>query len=153
MTPRNSQVLRALGDLPIMALTAYGEARSQSVLGLVAVLCVLRNRLAAGRWGMTLTDVALAYRQFSCWNDEDPNLPKLVALAAAIGGGQPKPDDPTLDVCLYLAERVIRGELRDPTGDALFYYAASMPKPPAWAAPPAIRTVVIGAHSFYRNVT
>lgn len=138
-----------LTDIQAATLTVYGEARNQPVIGLVAVLCVLANRLALKRWGTSWVDVCLAPWQFSCWNAADPNRAKLEALAVASA----PVDDPVLDVCAFLAARVVAGDLRDPTGHATHYLnMETVKKLPTWTQVPAVRTTVIGNHSFFANV-
>jgi len=67
-------------DLLIAARTLWGEARGESYEAKKAVGHVLLNRLKAGHGhGSTLAGVCLQPLQFSCWNADDPNLPKLRA--------------------------------------------------------------------------
>lgn len=133
-------------------LTVYGEARNQPVLGLVAVLGVIGNRVRLQIRGTTWPTVCFAAAQFSCWNLDDPNRPRLETLAELMLDGGTLPDDPILDVCGYLAERAVAGTLSDPTQGATHYFNPDAVPVPAWARAPAVRTTTIGSHSFYRHV-
>lgn len=70
--------LNSFSDQEIVARTLWGEARSQGVMGMVAVACVIMNRsYNPGWWGTSLRGVCLAPMQFSCWNDSDPQAEKM----------------------------------------------------------------------------
>lgn len=69
-------------DIDIAFRTVYGEARDQSKAGKQAVVHVILNRArkAAGRKQFGDGTIAGACKypwQFSCWNANDPNLPKM----------------------------------------------------------------------------
>lgn len=71
-------ILQPLSDQEVIARTLWGEARSQGVMGMVAVACVIMNRsYNPGWWGTSLRGVCLAPMQFSCWNDSDPQAEKM----------------------------------------------------------------------------
>lgn len=126
----------------VVALTLWGEARGEGHDGLVAVGCVIRNRVEHPRWwGDDFTAVCLDPWQFSCWNTDDPNLPKMLHVA-----GVPDAD---YAAALDVAEGVIGGVTPDPTQDADSYFDVRMAEPPSWAAR-AAHTVDIGHHTFYR---
>lgn len=70
--------LNSFSDQEIVARTLWGEARSQEVMGMVAVACVIMNRsYNPGWWGTGLRGVCLVPMQFSCWNDDDPQAEKM----------------------------------------------------------------------------
>lgn len=67
-------------DQDIVARTLWAEARSQGILGMVAVACVIQNRAKnPGWWGHDLRGVCLARMQFSCWNQNDPQFSSIRA--------------------------------------------------------------------------
>jgi hypothetical protein len=67
-----------LAVIDTFARTIWGEARGEGCLGMEAVAYVIRNRVRNPRWwGKDYSSVCLAHSQFSCWNQNDPNLPKL----------------------------------------------------------------------------
>lgn len=130
-------------DVDIMARTIMGEARGESEEGKIAVGWVIKNRVNAGKWfSGDVYEVCRKPYQFSCWNQGDPS--RVVILAARTG-------DPVFDECIDVARRVLSGSVPDPTGVATHYYANYISKP-AWADSPAIFTVKIGVHLFYKNV-
>ena len=129
-----------------LARTLWGEARGEPTRGIEAVAAVVINRVARARakggfwWGDTVIAVCRKPFQFSCWNADDPNLAKLLAVRA----GEAK-----FDLCLNVARQAVSGQLADPTGGATHYHARSVR--PAWAAGRS-PTVEIGSHLFYANV-
>ena len=142
--------LARLDEEEVTALTAFGEARNQPVLGIVGVLSVLNNRKRNGHWGSSFLSVCLAPMQFSCWNDDDPNQPKLLALAQLMVVGSPLPYDPALLVCRTLAAELVAGLLQENVQGAMFYAVSTLR--PSWAHPPAEMVAIIGAHAFYTGV-
>lgn len=136
-------------DVDTLARTVWGEARGESDLGKTAVAWVIRNRAGrtafarhlAGREG-AIDWVCKAAWQFSCWNVQDPNRAKLVAL---------HPIDFALE--LQLATEVLKGGAPDPTGGADHYHTVDAPSwatlwPPDWASTMA-ETARFGGHVFY----
>ena len=133
---------------PAQAATETYKAFLQ-LLVIAAVGHVVLNRVAAQRWwGRTPEDVCLKAWQFSCWNVNDPNRPKLVAVTHA---------DALFQLALQLSQDLLgRSEtarqLDDPTQGATHYHADPLPLP-AWArAPGATECARIGHHIFYRNI-
>ena len=82
--------MSALGDLHAMALTLWAEARGEGVNGMAEVAGVIIVRFNNPGWwtrdrGDDIPDdtIEAACRdpwQFSCWNKNDPNLPKMLAM-------------------------------------------------------------------------
>lgn len=130
----------------VLARTLWGEARGESVRGMEAVAAVVMNRVAAARagrvrwWGRTVAEVCRAPWQFSCWNEGDPNRPRLLAVTAA---------DPAFAAALRIARRAVAGTLGDPTGGATHYHRGGIT--PSWAAGRA-PCAEIGRHLFYRGI-
>ena len=152
MTPQEWKAFtRGLTETQAAGLTVYGEARNQSVSGLQAVLSVIRNRVASGRWGQTWNDIVFAPKQFSCWNEGDPNREMLLQLGTDMLS-HTKHLNPILDVCLWLADKMVKQEYPSNVADATHYFAPSVVDMPNWAKAPAIRRTIIGAHAFYSNV-
>jgi N-acetylmuramoyl-L-alanine amidase len=129
-------------DIDVLARTIWGEARGEPLPGMEAVAAVVVNRVAAKRrsWGASAAEVCLARRQFSCWNADDPNRAKLLAL---------RPGDPLFETCLRVARRALAGVLADPTGGATHYHARGVH--PRWARG-RTPSAEIGRHVFYRDV-
>lgn len=135
-----------MSDQDILARTLYGEARGEGGGGMQAVACVVLNRQAL--WSKhphfgdgTIASVCLAPWQFSSWNANDPNLPKVKAVTFS---------DPTFAQCLQIASDAMAGLLKDVTNGATFYYVTNSTIP-SWAIDKT-PCVVIGHHSFFRDI-
>ena len=148
-------VLAALSDHQVLALTMWAEARGEAVEGRIAVGCVVRERVRDPRWPDTYREVCLQTWQFSCWNTSDPNHAKLMRLAtlflADFAIRSSTPLDPMLRECLYLAEGVIGGQILDRVGRANHYLTRTLLErhPPAWTAGQVPVARVVG-HAFFR---
>lgn len=131
----------------VLARTLYGEARGEPVRGKEAVAAVVMNhvRRAEARcghfwWGATVEEVCRKPWQFACWNPNDPNREKLLAVNTR---------DNAFNCCLRIARRAVAGTLKDPTDGATHYHARGV-KPP-WARLKA-PCAVIGEHLFYNSI-
>ncbi|MEF7613183.1 cell wall hydrolase, partial [Aquincola sp. MAHUQ-54] len=110
----------------VLARTIWGEARGGSRLGMEAVAACVLNRLRRkqpGRFGASVAEVCLKPLQFSCWNEGDPNLPKLKAVDER---------DERFRLCLEIARRAVAGTLADPVSGSDHYHTVSVS--PAWSA-------------------
>lgn len=139
VTPAPASPPLSPADRDALVRTLYGEVRGEPEAGQVAVVHVVRNRVLRARTGAAFE----CHRpwQFSCWNGNDPNLPKLLTL------------QPTAPAYLALGTVVDRAwTAPDAVQGARHYYVTDMPKPPAWAVPPAREVARIGAHSFWAGV-
>ena len=131
-------------DIDTMARTLWGEARNQGIIGMEAVACVIMNRLAVSEshagywWGNTVTDICRKPWQFSCWNENDPNREKLLAVTS---------DDREFSAALDIAKDAVNGHLSDVTGGANSYCTVSLK--PSWAVN-MIQTAIIRQHVFYK---
>lgn len=140
-----------LSELEVLVLTLHHEASGEGRRGMLAVGCVIRNRAAWGKWGPTLRDACLAFKQFSCWRPAGgtTNYGRLVMHADALRAGR-RP--PVLQAAFDCAQAVL-ADVEDETRGADHYFApaAMLPKGrvPAWAAG-VTPTATIGGHVFYR---
>lgn len=125
----------------IAARTIWQEARGEPQEGQRAVAHVIVNRMRSGRWGSSLTSVCLARKQFSGWNEDDPN--RLISCLLA-------DDDSSLVEFAGFIAAAMAGE-PDPTQGSTHYYAASMATPPLWAVGQT-PVAVIGNHRFFRGI-
>lgn len=125
----------------IMARTAWGEARGEGSRGMQAVLNVIMNRVKKGGWwGVTPAEVCKKKSQFSCWNKNDPNYSKLLAV---------NENDPNFRTALSLAKSAYAGTLPDITGGATNYVnLAALNSIPSWVKN-MTKTAQIGNHTFY----
>ena len=132
-----------LPDVEVLARTLYGEARNQKLEGIIAVANVITNRAqySIKRYGIGITEVCLMKWQFSCWNDTDPNLDKLMGDIV----------DPTIYKCRVIANISVVSLLVDNTYGATHYHHKSIT--PYWSESNQMnRLVYIGDHIFYREV-
>ncbi|WP_010297196.1 cell wall hydrolase [Candidatus Odyssella thessalonicensis] len=134
-----------MNDVQILARTIYGEARGEyyrvdgGLASLIAVGNVVNNRYKQQSWyGKTIAEVCQKPYQFSCWNPNDPNQ-KLITTTIM---------DPLFDICLDVADRIIKDEWPDLTRGCDHYHAASMATFPTWSlsSKPQLK---IGQHIFY----
>ena len=111
-------------DIDIMARTIWGEDRGGGALGMEAVAWVIKNRANYPCWwGHDIQSVCKAREQFDCWNNNDPNYPKILAVTAST---------PSFALAQSVAQGVLDGSIPDPTGGAVNYYAKTI-SAPAWA--------------------
>lgn len=144
MTPEQRDFLIELPDIEVMARTIYGEARNQGIRGMTAVAMVIVNRVNdfSNRFGAGTVNVCLKPWQFSCWNDGDPNLEKLMLSRL-----ESKP----MWQSRIVAAMADDGLLVDITNGATHYHHRNIF--PWWMQSKGmIHTVDIGDHFFYREV-
>ena len=91
-------------------------------------------------WGRVMVGVCLKPWQFSCWNTNDPNRAKLLAISEA---------NRTFRTCLSVAGRALAGAVEDKTAGATHYHTRTVT--PAWSRGRA-PCAVIGGHLFYNDV-
>ena len=139
----NDQTDRAIIQ-DILARTIWGEARGETLTGKEAVANVVLNRLKTAQrrgkmwWGNSIIDICQKPMQFSCWNENDINRKKLLAVTEA---------DQQFAICQRIARRALNGVLPDHTFGADHYHEASIM--PDWAES-RVATVTIGHHVFYQ---
>ena len=107
-----------------LAVTIYGEARSEPEVGQIAVAYTILNRASKQR---TLCQVALAPKQYSVFN----NNPKLRAIAVSlhlIPEQKNIIDQKSWDQAVKVAQMVTRKYVEDPTGGATHYIADKVMK-------------------------
>lgn len=140
-------------DLNVLAQTIWGEARQEGTKGMIAVGNVIKNRAEANKkmFGQGIKGVALKPKQFSCWNQGDPNreklkdilqYDKLVSMRKS-PTGEPfnewfqkfKNTGEYLEYKSYLkakeiAKQILNGSLPDPTKGAVYYHTLDVK--PIW---------------------
>lgn len=133
-------------EIAVVAATLWGEARNQGEDGMRAVAWVIANRMRREHRGLTSASaVCLAPKQFSCWNDNDPNLPKMRSIAAS-------PDRDYIVASAIARELLTSGlQGRDVTNGATHYYARSL-RPPAYWARGKTHCAAIGGHLFFNDI-
>ena len=129
------------GAIDTLARTLWGEARGETKAGKEAIASVILNRLKKpGRFGGTIEDVCRKPFQFSCWNDNDPNLPKLKKVNL---------NDSNFAECVSIAKVAVNGLLDDSTVGADHYHTTGVS--PNWSQgkTPCVK---IGTHLFFNNI-
>lgn len=131
-------------DFDTAARTVYGEARGEPFAGMKAVAHVMLNRARKMYRGKNLHEVCTAKWQFSCWNEDDPNREKLLAVDYS----DTRFTKSVRALLEAIEEQVIS---YDPTKASLHYHVRNMSNPPNWAKghKPA---AIIGAHAFFNTV-
>lgn len=156
-------------DVSILAQTMWGEARSHGAKGMLAVGNVIKNRAEANEkmFGQGIRGVALKPKQFSCWNEGDPNrdrIKKILKYDKLINLRQSPDGTPFnewfakfkntgyyMDYKAWLlakdvAKKIIGGTAPDPTNGAVYYHTTAVK--PIWRTK-LDRVAVIGNHIFY----
>jgi N-acetylmuramoyl-L-alanine amidase len=134
------KIFLELSDAELLARLIFGEARGESDIGKLAVAHVVFNRVKDGRrYGKNLREVIFRPWQFSCFNDNDPNLPKLAAE---------KISTYPIDKCRTIAGLALQNMTLDPTRCALLYHEESIC--PTWQKK-AFLLCQIDHHLFYKE--
>jgi spore germination cell wall hydrolase CwlJ-like protein len=133
-------------EIQILARTIYGEARGEykkvsgGIGALIAIANVVINRAQQKTWfGQTVAEVCLKRWQFSCWNANDPNFYEISKDIIA---------DPIFNICLTVADKVLKREWPDLTKGGDHYYSTILKKPPYWAQGKTPKCQ-IGQHLFF----
>ena len=146
------EIIAALSERNVVALTLFGEVRNEPIEGIVAVACVIRNRVRTQYRGQTYRQCCLAPWQFSCWKVEGgkANHEALMILARELVGGQ-TPKDRAFAECDYVAQGVLSDTFRDRVGRCRHYHTSAMKPRPEWAIgkTPAYE---VSSHLFYEGV-
>lgn len=138
-------------DETILARTIAGEAGNQTFDGKLAIAHVVVNRWRRkdGQFRMdtSIAATCLRYKQFSCWNPGDPNLPRITRLQTT---------DVQFNASLRAARLAIGLGSVDPTGGATHYHTKEKPPgaetwPPEWAVGHT-PSAEVGAHVFYNDI-
>lgn len=157
----DQEAIAQLATDQVLAVTLYGEGRSEPIEGRIAIASVIRNRVNAdlgsdGKpdwWGEGFRGVCLAPMQFSCWQAKDGAANYAEVMAAVRSAVNGAPIGPIMRECAWIAFGIIGGEIRDRVSGATHYLTADLfrANPPKWAKG---RTPVarVGAHLFFRDV-
>ncbi len=142
-------------DTIFLAEVAYAEASDQGQDGIRAQIWSVINRHNAGKWysRKTLAGCVMLAYAYSAMNTEDKNRVRAVETTLM---------DPFMAICLFEAAAAIAGTSQDPTGGGTHYYRQGTPEPSwvsgknangAQVATPAIFTVAVKDHLFFKGVT
>lgn len=173
---------RAIDQMPMefrsnwayLALTIWGEARSEERSGMLAVGNVMMNRMREGRWGDTIQSVVTANRvsqtsgktvyQFSCWGDTNrASMMRMYELDRRLAGLlnsdpaayqklktelESNEDWKAWLIAKDIAYKLLAGKARDNTGGANHYHTAAIS--PRWNENMSKLTKV-GDHVFFTD--
>lgn len=129
--PNKELALEDQEEVVLLAQCIFGEARNQSYETMLAVGCVVRNRvmsedfpriLGGGTWKRAL----LTLRQFSCFDERDPNRKKLMNPLNY-------ESERTWKECYLAADDIMNNKVADNTNSADHYYSTNIKKAPLWA--------------------
>lgn len=151
-------VRAGLTNIAAVACTIFGEARGESILGQMAVGCVIRNRVRNARVARTYAAVATAPWQFSCWFETSPNADLVYTVATALSADV-MPSLEIADLAMlaqaqWISDGIVHDDLHeDVSGGATHYLEKTRfeTQPPKWAVGQQI-TATIGRHVFLRVV-
>jgi Cell Wall Hydrolase len=140
-----------LTDEEALALTVWGEARSEVIEGKIGVAMVIRNRVQQHyRGASSYVEVCLAHVQFSAWTDEWAQMSAEQEMLTGDPTLAHHPD-PVIHLCVEIARATMAGTLADNTGSApggaTHYFADAIPTP-AWAR--GVPCVRLGTQFFLR---
>jgi hypothetical protein len=99
-----------LSGAQMLALTLYGECRGESTEGKIAVASVILERVDKQSWfGLTILSVCLKPLQFSCFNPDNVNYPKLLHISEH--WDETMEDDSALKACWTIALGLLSGNI------------------------------------------
>jgi len=101
-----------------MACTIFGEARGESIEGLVAVGNVIMNRAIASK--NSVKEICIAPKQFSCWNQDEPNFDLVRNLLSQLENGD-EIKDPYIRQCIAVARAICNEDFLDNTHSSKNY--------------------------------
>ena len=140
MTPKQRDYFMGLSSVELMARLIWGEARGETLEGQVAVGCVVMNRVKGKpRYGKTVHGVILKHKQFSCFNENNPNFINI------LNG----PGDQIMDRLRVVSEMTCSGYVKDVTYGATHYNTRGCD--PTWDDNMKL-TKIIKNHEFYLEV-
>ena len=157
--PITGQPIMADQDRDNLIKTIYGEASGEPALGQAGVAHAIFNRLAAGGYGNSITDIvhapvsdpkdaARGFHEFSPWNP--PGVPESNPTAQHLSPNSPNPTLANAYTSIgNVVDKAYYGITPDPTGGATHYYGYMPHGPPKWAGPLAAQNrVKIGNQTF-----
>lgn len=129
-------------DILALAQTLWGEARGEDDEGMMAVCCTVINRFNSKKWfaGKTIEETCKKPWQYSCWNKDDPNRPKMLRLTYI-----------ELKRELDIIKKVCSGVYNDITCGATHYYNPEACEMPKWAIG-KVPCYTHGKHLFFKEI-
>jgi spore germination cell wall hydrolase CwlJ-like protein len=131
----------------LLALTMWGEARSDGPEAMRAVGHVIINRIRSKRkFGKNVKEVVWKRKAFSCWNPSDPNREAMMNIAQLPSKSLERV---RWKQAVKIAEQILEGGDKDPTNGALFYHTKAIK--PYWVDSTTKPVANINSHLFYRD--
>lgn len=130
-------------DLLALAGTLYGEIRGGTPEQRQNIAQVILNRHTQS--GMSVKDVCLARKQFSCWNLDNVNRGKILYADRL--------DPKNWAIALDAAHAALSGANPNRIKDCTHYFAASMSSVPWWCKPGYYVILNDGASIFVGGVS
>ncbi len=157
LEPDLQAALDKLQEWQHVAIVLYGEARSESIDGIVGVGTAIRNRaLHPGWWGKNFSEVVLKPYQFSCLNPigGERNYERVKTLALKLAANEAIQDkkgaaDQKWLTCAWVARGIVGGFLPDEIKSANHYHTVNLQPRPEWAQK-AVPVAQRGGHVFYK---
>ena len=142
---RAQQTLDTPGNRQYLALTIWGEARGYGEIGMISVGNVIMNRVKAdkSRYGRGIKGVCHKRKQFSCWNEGDPNRARMEDLPAM---DDKNPDWIAWVIADRVAAKLLVGAIKDNTFGATYYCTENLR--PYWQDDMTLVGVMFG-HKFF----
>lgn len=132
----------------LLALTIWGEARSDGPEAMRAVGHVVINRIRSPRaFGKNIKEVVWKRKAFSCWNAGDPNRESMKKIASL---PETHPSKVRWNQAVKIAQDITSGRSKDPTNGALFYHTKAMGLP-YWVSKDMKPIATIASHLFYKT--
>jgi spore germination cell wall hydrolase CwlJ-like protein len=108
--PRIKDAFLKLTPAQVLALTIYGEARGEPTADKIDVGSVILERVDHRDWdGKTIQEVCFKRKQFSCFNENDPNYGKLLNIAENWDAAMAT--NASLNECYGIAQGLIDGSI------------------------------------------
>lgn len=126
-------------DLFMLALCLYREARGDGDAGMIAVGCVVRNRVH--RRNSSYYVEVVKRLQFSSITAKGD--PQLILYPAALDASWIKAQ--------AIAAGIISGSIADTTQGSTLYYANTIPFPASWNRAVLTPTVTVGNQFFFKE--
>lgn len=142
MKPELEHLYSSFFSIMLLSMLIWGEARGEPVEGKFAVAWVVRNRVYANRkYGKGWNGVMLKKKQFSAFNELDPNREKIEEIWFTIKTWK------EFRISFEVAFQVYYSFGYDPTMGATHYFNKRLS--PKWAKN-MVKTAIIGNHVFYK---
>jgi spore germination cell wall hydrolase CwlJ-like protein len=117
MKPEDKEIFNKLNSLETMTLTLYAEGRGEPHDGQLAVCYIILNR--SQKWKQGIKEICYAPNQFSCYNSNDKQYPKLVEIADNFD--KALSENQSLRKCYEVAYMTLSAMGESIIGDATFY--------------------------------